>query len=577
MQMNSSESEKSEKRHRGTTLQRRLVFLFFGITAVFILAFALLLILFGIGGSEEKNLHTYFDNELTHISDTIYEDFGSLSVTGIRMAETISDTCDDFFEAHETAPGDLAKNPELIEPLLAEQFQTLLNVMGSYSCGGVYMLLDATVKPDADNASVMKAGIFLKKIQPTLTQAVNVKSYYLRGPAQIARNNGIELLGQWMMEYDISNEPFFCSVMETAKENESLPLSRLYYWSGRTLLKGNSEAGFLLCVPLRSSDGTVFGVCGIEISDRLFKQCYSPQESNYKNLFTAVSPSDNEMLFTSKGMTAGNYYLTDNRMTDDLTMRSEKNGFLKFSGSDESYYGKSSSLRLYPSGSPYDDDGWSVAILMPEKYFTEALSGDSHLLFVIISALMLASIVISVLLSRRFLRPVKKAITSIKENSYDREPETTYTEIADLFDFLAQKDKENEEQLLEAEKQLLETEKQRQETEKQRLETEKQRQEAQTNADNAIAELSRLTEKKHREVDPDSYALFCENLGTLTAKEREIFNLYLDGKSAKDIMDLLSISENTLKYHNRNIYGKLGVTSRKELLMYATLMKKESK
>ena len=127
-----------------------------------------LLILFGIGGSEEKNLHTYFDNELTHISDTIYEDFGSLSVTGIRMAETISDTCDDFFEAHETAPGDLAKNPELIEPLLAEQFQTLLNVMGSYSCGGVYMLLDATVKPDADNASVMKAGIFLKKIQSCL-------------------------------------------------------------------------------------------------------------------------------------------------------------------------------------------------------------------------------------------------------------------------------------------------------------------------------------------------------------------------------------------------------------------------
>lgn len=28
----------------------------------------------------------------------------------------------------------------------------------------------------------------------------------------------------------------------------------------------------------------------------------------------------------------------------------------------------------------------------------------------------------------------------------------------------------------------------------------------------------------------------------------------------------MDIKESTLKYHNRNLYGKLGVTSRKELL-----------
>ena len=29
---------------------------------------------------------------------------------------------------------------------------------------------------------------------------------------------------------------------------------------------------------------------------------------------------------------------------------------------------------------------------------------------------------------------------------------------------------------------------------------------------------------------------------------------------------MLNIKENTLKYHNKNIYGKLGVNSRKEIL-----------
>ena len=31
-------------------------------------------------------------------------------------------------------------------------------------------------------------------------------------------------------------------------------------------------------------------------------------------------------------------------------------------------------------------------------------------------------------------------------------------------------------------------------------------------------------------------------------------------------MQELSITENTLKFHNKNLYGKLGVSSRKQLL-----------
>ena len=52
-----------------------------------------------------------------------------------------------------------------------------------------------------------------------------------------------------------------------------------------------------------------------------------------------------------------------------------------------------------------------------------------------------------------------------------------------------------------------------------------------------------------------------------------ILNLYDRGKNAKEILTILSITENTLKFHNKNIYNKLGVSSRKQLLRYATLMK----
>ena len=48
-----------------------------------------------------------------------------------------------------------------------------------------------------------------------------------------------------------------------------------------------------------------------------------------------------------------------------------------------------------------------------------------------------------------------------------------------------------------------------------------------------------------------------------------IFDLYLDGNGTKDVLAKMNIKENTLKYHNKNIYGKLGVSSRKQLLEIA--------
>ena len=75
------------------------------------------------------------------------------------------------------------------------------------------------------------------------------------------------------------------------------------------------------------------------------------------------------------------------------------------------------------------------------------------------------------------------------------------------------------------------------------------------------------------EVDGYDFEMFLQNLHTLTPKEREIFDYYLAGKKAKEIMELSDINQNTLKYHNKNIYSKLGVSSRKQLLEFAALMK----
>ena len=66
---------------------------------------------------------------------------------------------------------------------------------------------------------------------------------------------------------------------------------------------------------------------------------------------------------------------------------------------------------------------------------------------------------------------------------------------------------------------------------------------------------------------------FARGLETLTPTERVIYDAYLAGKTSKEIMEQLSIKENTLKFHNKNLYSKLGVTSRKQLLSIAAQQK----
>lgn len=59
---------------------------------------------------------------------------------------------------------------------------------------------------------------------------------------------------------------------------------------------------------------------------------------------------------------------------------------------------------------------------------------------------------------------------------------------------------------------------------------------------------------------------FLMGLSELTQTERAVYDAYICGMSTKEIMSLLNIKENTLKFHNKNLYSKLGVNSRKQLL-----------
>ena len=58
--------------------------------------------------------------------------------------------------------------------------------------------------------------------------------------------------------------------------------------------------------------------------------------------------------------------------------------------------------------------------------------------------------------------------------------------------------------------------------------------------------------------------------GDLTTKEEEVLRLVAGGSTNKEIASILSISENTVKYHLRNIMEKLHFKNRSQMAVYAT-------
>ncbi|MBQ3074932.1 MAG: hypothetical protein IJC26_02600 [Clostridia bacterium] len=67
-------------------------------------------------------------------------------------------------------------------------------------------------------------------------------------------------------------------------------------------------------------------------------------------------------------------------------------------------------------------------------------------------------------------------------------------------------------------------------------------------------------------IPEDRLSAFKKNLNTLTPTEKIVLGHYIGGKSTAETLEAMGITQNTLKYHNKNLYSKLFVSSKKELL-----------
>ena len=513
-----------ETNKNGISLELRLIFFFLIFLITIMLGISLILVSTGVFDASMKENTALFEKELSHIYNKIYVDFSNISLSSISLAEQLSMSIENTLLENGISPDKLSQNPHLLNTILSKEYDNLLQGLKTTKSSGVFLILDATINPNIEGSEDSRAGLFLKNLEATAVNSVYYDIRYMRGPAAIGRSNGMTFLPQWKMEFDVKDADFFTVPMYTA-EKSNLSLSRLYYWCPKTRFD-NSDSAMLCSVPLIASDGTVMGVAGYEIRTMLFKLIYSPHSSIQNPIFCMLSPSDHTYLYMEKGMFAGNYSVSNAIPTTNMKVVSKENELNQYiCANNNSYFGLDKKIQLYSTGSPYEEKEWSVVLLVPEADMNEYISEQNKTIILLLVLLTAICIILSVLISHKYLYPVIEAFDTIKMKKLSEHKKTKIPEIDDLIEYLEKQDDKAEK----------------------------------INVDSAAHNTT-------------MFENFVENIKTLSFAEKAVFDLYLKEHTAQEIAKILCLSINTIKTHNKRIYMKLNVSSRKELLVYIQMM-----
>lgn len=509
----------------GLSLRLRLfAFLFLFLNAI-MLGVLVALFTAGVFQGDLSQHRALLQKELEHFSQSVYQELGTLSAQTSDLAGELSRGLERTLAKQDGSASGLQDRPELLEDLLMEELIPLRGALEKSDASGVFLLLDATVNPALPGGEASRACVYLKNMEPNIVSGAEANLRYLLGPMSIARENDISILPQWQMELDTTKLPFFRQVMNTAN-GSTLPASRLYRWSGAMNLPGSSERRLLCAAPLVASDGTVMGLCGFEVSEMLFKLTYASGEGGYPYLYASLAPLGKNTLHTSEGLYAGPAPDGGEAVTDMILLGENGSfyGYRQATGGD--YAGLHNTVSLYPTDSAYADEQWAAALMLPSPVLGAMLSRQNHRLAVSLLLLMAVDVALAIFLSRRYIKPVMAALEQLKNPACA--VKTKIPEIDDLIEFLAAQD---------------------------------------------AAEAKMPTPTAAAEEHSTLYWEFVRSIELLSKAERRVFDLYIEGHTAQEIADILTVSINTVKTHNRRIYIKLNVTSYKELMIFIEMMK----
>ena len=494
-------------------MQRRL-FLYWSVMLLVVLSiFLVVLNIAGVFSALDKDMQQILSVRQKNVVSDLSQQFDKITAQGVAISEQSSAfISNDLF----TDPvASLNNEPERIGEMEALLYGYLVTSLQSAPCSGTYLILDATTNSQAPGAEVSRAGLYLRLANLSSKGAANQDVVLYRGVPDVAREHQLELHNRWKLEFDISNVSGYEEMIDR-------PVGRLAesaVWTQRIRLTDTWENVMLLMVPIQGNDGSVLGVCGLELSELYFMLSYPSERSSFGSMVTLLAPMEEDELLLSKAM-AGQLeetYLN----TEDVLQVKRGEYFNQYIGKNQTFLGVHTKMSLRMA----DGSQLYAVTLIPQDGYLQA----SFLKWIVWTAgtavILVILLVLSIYLSCSFAQPISHSLESIRSEGFMCRESSGVSEIDELFDFIQTK----------------------------------------------MQAAGRPQLPSNIEELFDSFA---QRATCLTPTEHNILKYYADGKGISEVAEQACISINTVRRHNANIYQKLEVGSREELLLYIELFRR---
>lgn len=479
---------------------------------------------------------------------------------------------------------DLNNNPKLLTEIQYQSYDILTKHLQQVPCSGIFYVLKASANTDWDKKYANS--VYIKYTNMYSQNTFNTEYVLFRGSADLAKAKGINLYSVWQPELDLNYWPAVRNLLEQKKNNPKYGITLLPTHN----LKDSWEKARVFALPIYDEQDNIIGICGFEASHLYYQLSVAP--ITYKDYplilgFMTENPD-------------GTYLgaLSDETSLDKWPLRTyEYNNYTVFYTDNVEYIGKTLPITIGSQN--------HLLVLMITKTAYNSLLATVRIRGIIIFSIIVCLSSLAVyLLNQKYVKPIVADLQQLQDNP-SQVSISNLEEIQQLYSSWKKNDTKNHEYLkvLEEERsaaqqsyqkaeqrlQLIHQQQMQLQSSYDQLQAQMQAQlaeleeklknineqkEAALNHYNeAQSALENISDEKLLASNSDGFQFYLDNLHLLTKKEKNILQLYPSDMSFKEMAQQLGITENTLKYHNKNIYSKLGLKSRKEAVQFIRLEK----
>ena len=287
---------------RQSSMSSRLLWPSLLLVVLLVLTFGAALFLFASLHNTKKDITRSMEIQFSVFQNDMERYFDQLAIMGVNLSEDMGSLVDRQLASREMTFDQLNDSPEVLNALEEEMIEPLCRTLRQSSCSRAFVLLDSTVNTRMEGAGHSRAGLYVQKSGAD-TPTVPLLLY--RGSAEVGKTHSVMPHRKWRMEFQTDQFPDYDRWMTPS----DTPLYQSYTLTERFSIPGTSEEVQLFVLPLRGQDGTMYGLCGFEISESYFKQNFA-QPTGFDRLSCLLAPAGSELsagAALSSGTTDGYY------------------------------------------------------------------------------------------------------------------------------------------------------------------------------------------------------------------------------------------------------------------------------